>query len=303
MKKPLILLSTLLGFLFLISLFLDLRIFTGQTILVGDSLYYEDPSLRSFAEDVFTTHPSNFVMDVDNNLFNYPFLQYAQKSFERGEIPWWNPYVAMGIPFVGLGSGVFDPVAALAGLLAPPAKLTNVIAVLGLWIVAFGMFLFLGVLGMSLPARIFGAAAFTFSGWTIVYLGRQNFMAEIWMPWIFWAAERLIQKRCLARMGLFALFCGLVCLPGHLQTSLHIFTALSLYVLFRLLQEKRSPNASVGLVLSFALAPYIGNWYRTDSDYSIRRSPQPAQSSSCRTKHPGKGGRYMVWNPARYHRR
>jgi len=259
MKKHFFLLPALLLFIFLISLFLGFGIYDDQTILVGDSLYYNDPSFRSFAGNFFSTRPSNFVMDVDNNLQNYPFFQYTQRSFRNGEIPWWNPYVGMGIPFVGFCTGVFDPVSALAGIFAPTEKLTNVIAVLGLLIAACGMLLFLGALGMSRPARIFGAIAFTFSGWTIVHLGRQMFMADIWMPWIFWAAERLVQRRSASRIALLALCCGLVCLPGHLQTSLQILAAVSFYFLVRIFQENRASRSRLGgIILSFTLALTLG---------------------------------------------
>jgi|GEM_PF-4809546 len=258
MRNILLFLAILLGFLLPISLLLDIRIYSDHSILVGDKLYYRDPTFRAYGGTFFDTRPSIPLMDVDNIRQNYPFRRYVQSSFARGEIPWWNPYVGMGVPFIGLGSGTFDPVAALAGFFASRAKLTNVIAVLALWFGACGMFLFLGTLGVSLSGRIFGAVTFICSGWTIVWLGRQNFMAEIWMPWLFWATERLIKERRSSRIGQLALFSCLVCLPGHLQTSFHIFLALLLYVLIRIIQSNQGFRKCLWIVTPICLAIVLG---------------------------------------------
>ncbi len=258
MKRFPITLSIFLGFLALISLFLGPKIYLDHSLYVGDALYYVDPTFKAVDEGFFNTIPSNFVIDTDNTLEGYPHRDYIQTSFAQGEIPWWNPYIGMGTPFVGLGAGVFEPVSALLGLLTPPAKLHNLKAIAGLWIAAVGMFMLLGTLGASLPARIFGAVAFAFSGWTVVWLGRTYFLTGIWMPWIFLAAERLVQKPTVGRVGVLAFFAALLCVPAHLQTSFHILAALALYVLIRVVRTEETARHRGGIVLAFALAVALG---------------------------------------------
>ena len=254
MKIDLTALSVPLGFLFAISLFLGPQIY-GDYTLLGDSLYYVDPSFKAVGKDVFNTKPLNFVIDVDNTLEGYPYRHYIQTSFARGEFPRWNPYVGMGVPFAG---GVLEPVSGLLGLFASPTKLPNLVAVAGLWIAACGMFVFLGALGLSRPARIFGALAFVFSGWTIAWLGRHNFLTEIWMPWLFWAAERLLQRATVGRAGVLALFSALTWLPGHLPTSVHVFAALGVYVLARALRTMKTPRRCAGILSASALSVALG---------------------------------------------
>jgi len=276
MRKFLLPLCIFFLFLVLISLFLDIRIFGDYTILVGDKPYYRDPTFRTFAPAYFNTRPRNPLMDVDNLRQNYPFRLYVRSAMDRGELPWWNPYIGMGVPFIGLGWGVFDPVALFAGLFASEAKMTNFMVISALLIAALGVFVFLGALGVSFYGRILGAAAFTFSGWTMVWLGRQNFMAEIWMPWLFWSAERLMKEsnlrsrkpsastpespaiRVLPAMGLLALFTALICLPGHLQTSFHVFIALGLYVLVRLFQTSYTLRGRCRILLLLLSACILG---------------------------------------------
>lgn len=225
--------ATLIGFLVLISAFLGPRIYVDHTLLVGDTLLRGDPSFRDARDDLGSRRPGNRLMDVDNTLQLYPFRHYAQAAFRDGEIPWWNPYVGLGLPFVALGSGVFDPVAVAASLLASPAALTNVLAVAGLGIGGVGMFVLLGALGLARWTRVFGAVAFMFSGWTVAWLGRGNFIAESWMPWLFWAAELLLRRPTVGRIGGLALFAALVSLPGHLATTFHILAALGTYAAVR----------------------------------------------------------------------
>jgi hypothetical protein len=245
-----------LGFLAVISLFLATHIYRDYTLSVDDHLYYWDPSFKAVGGDFFNTMPLNWLMGTDNTLEAYPHRYYIQSAFARGEIPWWNPYIGMGMPFAGLG--VLEPVSAFIGLLSPPAKLPNLRAIAGLWIAAVGMFMFLGRLGASRPARIFGGVAFAFGGWTIVWLGRHNFLAEIWMPWSFLAAERLVQKPGVGRVGELALFSALICLPAHFQTTFHIFAALALYVLIRVLRDGGPPRHRAAIVTAFALATTLG---------------------------------------------
>lgn len=256
MKGRLTTSSILLGFLVVISLFLGPRIYLDHTILVGDGLYYTDPTFQAVGGRFFNTTPTNFLMGVDNTLEGYPHRYFVQTALARGEIPRWNPYIGMGMPFAGLG--VLEPVSALVGLFAPPTKLPNFKAVAGLWIAATGMWMFLGTLGLSRLARIFGAVAFAFSGWTVVWLGRHNFLTEIWMPWLFLAAERLVRTPAVGRVGVLALFSALICLPAHFQTSFHIFAAVGVYVLIRTVWTGETARRRAAIVLAFALAVALG---------------------------------------------
>src|SRR5438309_5053258 len=63
------------------------------------------PSFRAILPPgTYVTRPRNFLTHTDNALNGYPRLHYVQTTLSAGEIPWWNPYLAMGLPGVGTRS-------------------------------------------------------------------------------------------------------------------------------------------------------------------------------------------------------
>ncbi len=236
MRRTWTLVAVELLFLATTFLFLGITPLSEQTILVGDSPYYYDPAYREQGRQVFHTRPSNVLMDVDNNLHNYPFRRFVQTCLQHRALPLWNPYVAMGVPFVGLMSGAFDPIVGLAAALSPPERITNTVVFIALPVAATGMLLLLTLLGLPLTTRLFGAIAFAFCGSMVVWLGRMNFLAMVWMPWLFTAAEALLRRPTPLRTGCVALTTALITLPAHLQTTFHGLAALTLYGAVRLLQ-------------------------------------------------------------------
>jgi len=246
------------GFLLLVAVFLGPGAFWDRSLPVGDGLYYTDPSFRAVATHVFTTRPANFLVDIDLTLQAVPFRRFTQASLARGEIPWWNPDIAMGMPFVGLGAGVFEPVAALAGFVVPPDRLGNAVVVVGLLIGAAGMAGLLRALGASPAARALGVIAFAFGGWTVVWLGRINFSIEMWMPWLFWAVERFLARPGAARAGAVALGAALVCLPGYLQSSFHVLAAVGVYAAARAWGLPGARGRRGGVLGALTLAVLLG---------------------------------------------
>jgi hypothetical protein len=242
------------GLLVVASLFLGPRIYVDRTLLVGDGSYYVDPSLRAAVPpDAYATKPRNFLTHIDNALNGYPRLHYVQTTWSAGEVPWWNPYLALGLPGAGTGSATFEPVTLVLGRLASPPMVLNLKAVLSLVIAGYGMLLFVRTLGASHAAALFAAVAFAFSGWTLAWLGRTNIMAEIWLPWMFWSAERLLRGAGAGSLGALALFTGFAGLSSHPQTALHMLAALGVYVLVRVLGV-RAPARARGLRLALVAA-------------------------------------------------
>ncbi len=246
------------GALLLISVFLGPRLYWDRTLLVGDGVYYADPSFRSVGRGVFTTAPHNFLAHVDHLLNGYPHRTWIQASLRQGEIPWWNPYIGMGVPQVTDPDGVLEPLAVLLGFLVPATKLPNALAVGGLLVALTGMYALLGRLGAGPAARALGAIAFAFSGWSIAWLGRSAFLTEIWLPWIVWAALRFRARPGVAAGALLALVAALVCHAGHLQTAFHVFATLGVVVAVTVARSAEPGHRRVGLVLAMGAAVAVG---------------------------------------------
>lgn len=243
--RPALHVGIVVGLFVVASLFLGPRLYVDQTLLIGDGSYYVDPSFRAAVPPgTYVTRPKNFLTHIDNALNGYPRLHYVQTTFSAGEIPWWNPYLAMGVPGAGTGSATFEPVTLVLGRLVSPPMILNLKAVLSLVIGGYGMFLLVTTLGASRAAALFAAVAFAFSGWTLAWLGRTNIMAEIWMPWMFWAAERVLRGTGPAgALGALALFTGFACLSSHPQTAVHMLAVLGAYALIRVLGVQASARA------------------------------------------------------------
>ena len=232
--RPWLHVAVVVCFVVLASIFLGPRIYIDQTILVGDGMYYVDPSFRAAVPaNAYTTRPLNFLSHVDNALNGYPRMHYVQTTLSAGEIPWWNPYVALGMPGAGTASATFEPIELVLGRFTSVPMLSNLKAVAALVIGGYGMFLLVTTLGASRTAGLFAGLAFVFSGWTVAWLGRTNMLAEVWMPWLFWATERVLRGASMRFVGALALFAGFACLSSHPQTGVQIVAALAFYVALR----------------------------------------------------------------------
>jgi hypothetical protein len=232
--RPWLHVAVVLCFVVLVSIFLGPRIYVDQTLLVGDGLYYVDPSFRAAVPaNAYTTGPLNFLTHVDNALNGYPRMHYVQTTLSAGEIPWWNPYIGLGIPGAGTASATFEPIELVLGRFVSVPMLSNVKAVAALVLGGYGTFLLVVTLGASRTAALFAGVAFVFSGWTVAWLGRTNMLAEAWMPWLFWAAERVFRGASMRFVGAVALFSGFACLSSHPQTGVQILASLGLYIALR----------------------------------------------------------------------
>ncbi len=250
MTRPLGHLAVVAGLLVFASLFLGPRIYVDQTLFVGDGFFYVDPSFRvAVPPGAYVTKPRNFLTHVDNGLQIYPQLVHVQTSLSRGEIPWWNPYLGLGIPGVAIQSTVFEPVALVLGRVFAPPMVSNLKGVITLVVAGWGMVLFARALGVSRSAAVFAGVAFAFSGWTIAWLGRTNTLVEMWMPWLFWAAERLLAGGGARFVAAAALFVGAAGMGGHPQTAVHVLVSLAVYALWRGFRAGPTPIAARRLAL------------------------------------------------------
>ena len=245
----------------LVSLFLGPRIYVDQVLLVGDVLFYTDPTFRVAGGDAYRRGSHNSLTHIDHTYGFYPLQHHVQGALSEGELPWWNPYVAMGIPAAGISAAVFEPLALVLGRLMSVEMLTNVRAVLSLIIGGWGVFVLATALGTTRGAALFAAVAWTFSGWSVAWLGRTNAMAEIWMPWLLWAIDRLLSRPTPLALGAVALFSGFACLTSHPQTSVQILAVAAVYAAARVLSAedratpaRRLPIVAGALLLGITMA-------------------------------------------------
>ncbi|MDE0311841.1 MAG: YfhO family protein [Caldilineaceae bacterium] len=174
----------------------------------------------------------------------YPYRDYAAASLRAGRIPFWNPYIFMGAPFLA------NPQAAALYPLHWPLSWLPVTRQLywsgavHAWILALGGFALMRRWGMGWLAAVGTGLVLAGSGFYGGLLGHINQMnGAAWLPWLLWAlegrwlwekrAERSEERAESAGYSVFAsfyfkyaicllpfaLFVALTLLAGHTQTT------------------------------------------------------------------------------------
>ena len=162
-----------------------------------------------------------------------PYRTFTIASLKAGRIPLWDPHNYTGAPLLGNGiSGVSYPLHLLFLILpeAPSVLLSAIIRlfIAGAFAYTFGRFIGLSVLGAGISSL-----GFVFSGFLIVWLLYPQADVAIWLPALFLAGEAIVRRPLISRILMLAVVVWIQFLGGHPETSLHILSAVTLYVTWR----------------------------------------------------------------------
>ncbi len=166
----------------------------------------------------------------DIHRFFFPMKYHLAQSLAQGHIPFWNPHIFCGAPFLSaIQSGVFYPIALTSFLLPFPSAFD--IYVLSHFIIGFIFFyLFIRVNGHSSSAALLTGISFCFGGYTISSINVLNNLASlIWLPAILWAYHESIFKKSLSKLFLTLTFISLSVLGGEPQLVIINVVILFLY--------------------------------------------------------------------------
>jgi Bacterial membrane protein YfhO len=126
----------------------------------------------------------------DFGLFGYPLALFHRDCFWRGELPLWNPFNNLGLPFLAQWNTLTLYPGSLFYLLFPMPWSLNAFCLSHLWLAGVGMYwLALRWTGSRTGAAVAGVA-FAFNGLSLNALMWPNNIAALgWMPWVVGAAE------------------------------------------------------------------------------------------------------------------
>ena len=179
--------------------------------LLGGWFYFFAPQLWSDGVPYFR----------DALLTYYPILVYLRERLLHGELPQWYPYEALGSPFIGqVVTQTFYP---LTYLLLPFAAATALkILVLGSYLAAlFGAYRWARCFTARRPAAVGGAFAYAFGGYALSMSSNPNYLLAVaTLPWVGWAAWRLVSRTQLKDVGVLAICWAMLFLTGDVQTFL-----------------------------------------------------------------------------------
>ena len=186
------LIAVCLGFVGLAALFLYQTLFTGRVLLPADNLYAYPPWDR-YAAQFGISIPHNELLS-DAVLQNYVWKKFVRDALAGGQIPFWNPYILAGEPFLAPGqAGVLYPLG-LVFLVAPLAQAYSLYTALHLALAGIFTFAFLRAIGSSRFGAAVSGITFAFSGFMVVsFIWPMVIGVAVWLPLALLAAEKLIR--------------------------------------------------------------------------------------------------------------
>lgn len=222
--------------------------------------------------------------------------------WENGAYPLWTPYVFCGMP--SFASISFTPLAYFPQVLE--VLIARVLPI-NMWFIfsfyyvlaGMGVFVFLRRKGTGVIPALTGGFAFMMTPYLItmtVYGHGSQMMTAAYIPWAFWAVDRLIAKVSFRNVGLAGLIIGLMLQRGHVQIAYYGLMLIGLYLAwylilsFRQLERGRAlallGGVAGALALAFALAAMLYLPVYEYTPYSIRGAASVLEANAAQ---PDKG--------------
>lgn len=204
--------------LFVVAVFALTVVLFFQTLLPGKTLFGAD---SFFAAQVFWTFGRDYLV-------------------EHWRLPYWNPYIMSGMPYIGSLSASISPYDwfwlpfELMGIEAPHSTYLLVHMTFG----GAMAYLYLGYLGLSRWSCILGGVLFAFNNYMVsrIFPGHGGKVCTLVMlPLGMYALKRAVEERKLSWCMVFGLNIGISYMQRHPQIlfySLLTYTAYFLYLAF-----------------------------------------------------------------------
>lgn len=223
-----------LGLFFVLTSVFLYPIFLGKVFFPGDLLYQWPPWSLSSATVLKNVLPINNPLLGDPVTAFYPWFTYFKEALHQGALPLWNPLVMAGAPFLAnWQSGALAIENSFFYFLSTPLAL-NIHIFLKVFLALSFTYLFLRKLNLSREASIFGAIAYAFSAFFIVWLNWPQTRVAIWLPLILFTIEYLLEKPDFKRMAFVSLSMAAAILAGHPGTLVQVIIIVFAYSIIRI---------------------------------------------------------------------
>ncbi len=240
-----------------------------STLLPADALTLFEP-FRSAAP---TAAPPHNPLLSDLVLQNYPWQRLITRALAEGEIPWWDPFIFSGHPFLANGQAMgLYPLRVIFHLLPLP-QAYGIFIVVQLGLAGVWMYVLARVLGANRLGGLLAGLTFELSGFLVVSVVHPMIIAAAsWLPLLLALAELTLRRAPFLRFGrstlpwalLGALALLLELLAGHAEIAYFALLVLAAFVGYRLLYRlatlpKTAWRAEVlAPALSVALSVVLG---------------------------------------------
>ncbi|MGH3714117.1 MAG: YfhO family protein [Micromonosporaceae bacterium] len=227
---------------------LGLKVFAATDLVVGVSPYRE-------AGHAGLVPQNDYLNDTIDGVI--PNTTLFATALWNGDFAAWNPYVCGGAvlgaaPNYGLASPLTLPFYLLPAWLAPGyVKLFEIIVAAG------GLFLFLRRVRLGRAAALLGGLGFASSGFMVAWTNWPQTRVAAFIPVVFWAVERLVQRRRAGDAALLAVAVASMLLGGFPAVTGYALATAGIYALVRAVAEYRHEWKRLVGVLGGALAGVV----------------------------------------------
>jgi hypothetical protein len=173
--------------------------------------------------------------------FGYPFKQFIWKSWQEGALPFWNPQILGGIPFLSLyHSGVLYP-PGLLFLMQDMVTAFNSYYLFHHLLLTFAVYRLARFWSLSPIASIGSAVTALMGGYFLSLASIYNhFQAAVWFPMILLSFNRFLLKYKMQDFIATVIFLAIMFLAGSLETC--VFTVGILWSYATLVVPRKSRN-------------------------------------------------------------
>jgi len=229
-----------LGLLILPLLFFWPVIFGGKTLIPFDNLYAFEP-WKSYATQLGVGVPHNLLLS-DLLLENYAWKEFILEALRSRQIPYWNPYLFAGVPFLAAGQHSALYPLSIIHYIFPLPQAYGYFTVIHLFLAGLFIYIYGRVLGLNRWGGFLAGVTYTFSLFMVVrVVWPQTIAAVTWLPLIlalvelaFRAQESEPPKPPLPYLLGGALVLGVHFLAGHAEFSYLVLLVTGFYTLCRL---------------------------------------------------------------------
>ncbi len=204
------------------------------------------------------------LLGYDNFSFphvDWPWRIVAAHLLKGGELPLWNPYSSLGLPFPAqYQNQLFFPLEWLEIQCGPLGW--NIFLVLKILVAGSGAWLVMRRMVPDQTACLIAATVYAFSSYFLWFQSITAFVnGALLVPWVFWASIQLLDETLPwpRRCGTLGLFLGLILLSGQPQLSVLTLMAAGLFIGVAALFSAGNPVYRAGTtILLFAAAALLG---------------------------------------------
>ena len=254
----------------------------GHTLSASDYLWTAAPWAAERPPDI-RAFGSNYEL-VDAVTQFQPWMEHSRERLPSA--PLWNPNVAAGRPFLANSqSAVLSPFS-LPAYVLPFWWSLGLIAVLKVFVAAFGTYLLGRALGMRFGGALMAGIVYAFSLYFVVWIAWPQTNVWALLPWLWLLADRTLRAPTLLSGAGLAGVVALQFLGGHPESNFHLLAATVAFFAFRVvvlrrrraLAELRRPLLafSAGLaggaaLAAVALVPFLELLFRS-ADMDVRET-------------------------------